>query len=228
MFDYPKLDFLKIYQKFSSPINERDCGQECSKFNLNNIPFCCDLSFAIPAAYHDEWQYLKKNTDLWRVWKVEDLPIDEIGSDTICEDVPENMLLLACKGVSCCQRDFRALGCRQFPFFPYITNDFRFIGLAYEWEFENKCWVISHLDQVSDPYRQEFVLTFDEIFNLWPEEMESYAIKSEEMRKIFKERKQRIPILHRNGKNYLISPKNERINITPSTKFKKFNPYLPE
>ena len=124
MFDYPKLDFLKIYQKFSSPINERDCGQECSKFNLNNIPFCCDLSFAIPAAYHDEWQYLKKNTDLWRVWKVEDLPIDEIGSDTICEDVPENMLLLACKGVSCCQRDFRALGCRQFPFFPYIINDF--------------------------------------------------------------------------------------------------------
>ena len=46
------------------------------------------------------------------------------------------MLLLACQGPAHCQRPFRALSCRQFPFFPYITADDRFIGLAYEWEFE--------------------------------------------------------------------------------------------
>ncbi|HSM24334.1 MAG TPA: hypothetical protein VK856_05675, partial [Anaerolineaceae bacterium] len=116
----------------------------------------------------------------------------------------------------------------QFPFFPYITNDFRFIGLAYDWEFENKCWVISHLDQVSDPYRQEFVMAFDEIFNFWPEEMESYVIKSEEMRAVFLQRNQRIPILHRNGNNFLLSPKDESIRISSPTRFRKHHPYQHE
>ena len=141
------------------------------------------------------------------------------------DDLPENMVLLACKGVQHCQRPYRAISCRQFPFFPYVTEDFRFIGLAYEWEFENVCWVISHLDQVSDTYRMEFIQTFDEIFNLWPEEMESYAIKSEELQTAFIQRGNRIPILHRNGKNYLLSPKSENIRIVSVEKFRKFNPY---
>jgi len=46
------------------------------------------------------------------------------------------MVLLACLGLSQCQHDFRALSCQQFPFFPYVSADYRFLGLAYEWEFE--------------------------------------------------------------------------------------------
>jgi hypothetical protein len=59
------------------------------------------------------------------------------------------MLLLACLGPSRCQRDFRALSCRQFPFFPYATSAYRFIGLAFEWAFEDKCRVSSNLSQVT-------------------------------------------------------------------------------
>ena len=88
--------------------------------------------------------------------------------------------------------------------------------MSYEWEFEHQCWIISNLDQVSSVYRFEFINTFDELFNQWPEEMESYAIKSEEMRSNFLQRGQRIPILHRNGKNYLLSPKNERLRLRDS------------
>jgi hypothetical protein len=74
-------------------------------------------------------------------------------------------------------------------------------------------------------YRQEFIQTFDELFNFWPEEMESYAVKSEEMRSAFIQKRYRIPILHRNGKNYLLSPRNENIRITSAKNFRVFNPY---
>ena len=50
--------------------------------------------------------------------------------------------MLACLGPAHCQRPFRAVSCRQFPFFPYISSSLRFIGLAHEWEFENTCWVM--------------------------------------------------------------------------------------
>jgi len=58
--------------------------------------------------------------------------------------------------------------------------------------------------------------------------MESYAIKSEEMRTAFIHERFRIPILHRNGKNYLLSPKSENIRIVSVEKFRKFNPYRKE
>ncbi len=225
MTDYPQLNFDKLYQSFHTPLSNLDCGKKCAPFNPNGIPFCCDICHAIPAAYESEWEYLKKNTDLWHVWKKEDCQSALDSQEINIDDLPGNMLLLACKGVQHCQRNYRAISCRQFPFFPYISQDFRFLGMAYEWEFENQCWVISHLEQISDAYRQEFVLTFDEIFNLWPEEMESYAIKSEEMRAVFKQKRRRIPILHRNGKNYLLSPGNESTRITTVTKFRKFIPY---
>lgn len=228
MTDYPKVNFQKLYQSFHAPISNLDCGQKCAPFNPNGIPFCCDICHAIPAAYESEWAYLKKSTDLWHVWKKEDCQSSLDSTEMNVDDLPGNMLLLTCKGVQHCQRNYRAISCRQFPFFPYVSEDFRFLGLAYEWEFESQCWVISHLEKVSDAYRQEFVQTFDEIFNLWPEEMESYAIKSEEMRAVFKQKRKRIPILHRNGKNYLLSPRDERVRIAVVTEYRKFNPYRNE
>lgn len=225
MIKYPIPDFKEIYKNFSEPINQLDCGQKCAPHHPKRIPFCCDISTAIPAVYQDEWRYLRQNTDLWHVWSDEVSKTKNLEPNLLIKDLPDNMILLACKGVMYCQREYRSLSCRQFPFFPYITDDFRFLGLAYDWIYENQCWVISNLDQVSDKYRSEFVSIFDELFNDWPEEMESYAIKSEEMRLIFHQRRQRISILHRNGKNYLLSPSNERLYLSPISKLRKYQPY---
>ena len=122
-------------------------------------------------------------------------------------------------------RRFRAVSCRQFPFFPYLTADYRFIGLAYEWTYESVCWVISSLAQVTPAYRAEFVRTYDDLFALWPEEMESYAAHSEEMRDVFILQKRRIPILHRNGGYYLLSPASERLERIPPERLRRFGPY---
>jgi hypothetical protein len=135
------------------------------------------------------------------------------------------MVLLACLGPDQCQREYRALSCRQFPFFPYVTEDYQFLGLAYEWEFEDTCWVISNLTQVTSAYRQEFIQTFDDLFSHWMAEMEGYAAKSEQMRVHFAAQKQRIPLLHRNGGYYLLRPDSERLHRVTPERLPQFGVY---
>ncbi|NJC98335.1 MAG: hypothetical protein C3F07_00590 [Anaerolineales bacterium] len=215
-----------LYYGFDSPIATLDCGRKCAPHNPSGKPFCCDVCHAVPAAYKSEWNYLEPNTMLWHVWRG-----DECESATkrdrarVKAEMPKDMILLACLGPSHCQRDFRALSCRQFPFFPYVTSNYRFIGLAYEWEFESKCWVISNLSRVTRKYREEFVRTYDHLFALFQGEFDSYAHHSERMRNHFSAHKRRIPILHRNGKFYLVSPVNERVELISPEKLQKFGPY---
>ena len=119
-------------------------------------------------------------------------------------------------GPAQCQREFRLLSCRQFPFFPYVSSDYRFLGLACHWDFEKTCWAISNLGAVSPEYRRQFVRTYDGIFALWQEDFESYAISSEGMRAHYLARRRRFPLLHRNGGYYLVSPGSERMQrVTP-------------
>jgi len=188
--DLSNPDIHKLYDGFDTPIANLDCGKKCAPHNPNGKPFCCDICHVVPTAYKSEWRYFEKNTKLWHKWRGDecgDSSENEYGQ--IKTDTPKDMILLACLGPSQCQRDFRALSCRQFPFFPYVTSDYRFVGLSYEWEFEN------------------------------------YAYHSERMRKAFVSQKRRIPLLHRNGKSYLISPAGERMRLAASQDFPRHGPY---
>lgn len=226
--DLDEESIRNLYDAFDSPIASLDCGRKCAPHNPGGKPFCCDICHAVPAAYDSEWKYLKRYADLWHAWRG-----DECGSlkqrerAQLKSATPKSMILLACLGPSQCQRDFRALSCRQFPFFPYVTSDYRFVGLAYEWEFESKCWVISNLSRVTRKYREEFVRTYDLLFAMFQDEFENYAFHSERMRAEFIEQRRRIPLLHRNGKLYLISPASERLYLVPPGELPKFTPYRP-
>ena len=109
------------------------------------------------------------------------------------------MIPLACLGPESCERENRLLSCRQFPFFPYVTSDYEFLGLAYDADFENICWVISNLGEVTESYRKQFIHTYDQIFALFQDKFESYALRSEEMSEEFASRQRDIPLLHRDG-----------------------------
>jgi hypothetical protein len=219
-------DVRSLYDGFDSPVAALDCGRKCAAYSPNGKPFCCDICHAVPAAYTSEWKYLEANSQLWHKWRG-----DECHSTTNQErarlkaDTPDNMVLQACLGPSQCEREFRALSCRQFPFFPYVTSDYRFIGMACEWEFESKCWVISNLSQVTQKYRDEFVRTYDHLFALFQDEFESYAYHSEKTRAEFIKRKRRFPLLHRNGRNYLVTPQSGRLQRVPADKLPRFFPY---
>ena len=219
------LDVRTLYDHFDLPVTDFDCGEKCRIHNPSGKPFCCDICHAVPVAYQQEWKYLQPRTSLWHLWQGDECSADPSDPRELRSQTPEHLLLLACKGPDFCERNFRASSCRQFPFFPYVTSADRFIGLAYEWEFESTCWVISALETVTASYRREFIRVFDDLFTRIPNEFESYAGTSEEMRGHFAQIKRRIPLLHRNGKSYLISPTSERMTRVDPLLFPKFGYY---
>lgn len=221
----PPVNFRQLYDHFNAPVTSLDCGEKCAPHNPHGIPFCCDICKAVPAVYIQEWNYLGSITDLWHSWRGNECLDGPVDPQDLREQTPETMVLLACNGPHLCQREFRAISCRQFPFFPYITFRDRFIGMAYDLEFEATCWVISHLEEVTHSFRSEFISTYDEIFRRSEEEFDAYAFLSEKIRELAKKKKHRISILHRNGNNYLLSPKSEKLEKINLKKMKKFGPY---
>lgn len=215
-------DIRKLYTRFDLPITALDCGQMCAPHNPNGKPFCCDICAAVPAGYTSEWQALEPVTDLWHPWRGDECQ----GTPSQLEEaLPQGMIPLACLGPQACQRQHRLISCRQFPFFPYVSSDYRFLGLAYAWEFEHTCWVLSNLGQVSAAYREQFVQTFDQLFALFQDEFESYATRSAEMRAAFAAQRRRIPLLHRNGGFRLVSPRSERMARIDPSRLPRFAPY---
>ncbi len=220
-----QIDFRSLLAGFNASTTPLDCGKMCAPFNPSGKPFCCDICHAVPVAYKPEWKYLKTHTALWHLWRGDECSDEPVNPEQLLEETPEHLLLLSCKGPDQCEREFRATSCRQFPFFPYITSDFRFIGLAHDWEFESKCWILSHMYQVTPEYREEFIKTFDLIFSYWMEDFDSYAALSEEVREHYLSIRKRIPLLHRNGSDYLISPKNETLKKFNFKELKAHSPY---
>ena len=91
------------------------------------------------------------------------------SNEVINIKVPEGQKLIVCKGHEQCQRNFRSLICRSFPFFPYLSRQGELIGLSYFWDFEDRCWIISNLNSVSQEFRSQFMLVYDFLFEQTPE-----------------------------------------------------------
>ena len=213
--------FFQLYKGFNQPISALDCGQKCSPYNENGKPFCCDTRHAVPTVYTEEWVYLQENTDLWHLWR------GETAKETarLQAEKPEDQELVECKGHLLCQRTFRSITCRAFPFFPYLDRAGNFLGITYYWAYEDRCWVISHLDVVSVEYLNEFVSTFEVLFAERPQDYENFKYHSMIMRRIFGRKHQSIPLLHRNGNYYKVTPRNGRLRRVQKDQLPKFGPY---
>jgi hypothetical protein len=215
------LNYARLYAGFQAPITVLDCGKKCAPHNEHGVPFCCDTRHAVPTVYEAEWEYLSQNTDLWHIWQPEDpLELKQLQLET-----PEGMLLVECLGHRLCQRGFRSLTCRAFPFFPYLNTEKEFIGLSYYWEYEDRCWVISNLQVVTLEYRDQFIHTFERVFAEMPEERDAYARHSAHMRRLFIRQRRTIPLLTRDGLTYKISPRTEQMRQVSAGSLPKFGPY---
>jgi hypothetical protein len=221
------VDYASLYDRFNVPIADFDCGQYCAPFNTGGRngpsrgPFCCDTYHAVPTVYLEEWEYLQVNTDLWHPWQ------GRTPAETrrVQEETPDNMLLVECLGYQHCQRNFRSITCRAFPFFPYITRDDWFIGMTYYWQFEYACWVISNLQVVTPQYRGQFFAAYDELFERYPQEREGYRLLSSSMRRVFSRWGRSVPILHRDGNAYQVTPKNGKLSRVDTESFPKHGVY---
>ena len=213
-------DYRRIYDRFHAPSAVLDCGLKCAPYNERGAPFCCDTRHCVPSVYAAEWNYLQQQTDLWHLFQTQTKQAEEL-----LKKLPDGQVLVECLGFQECQRNFRSISCRTFPFFPYITRQGEFIGMSYYWDFEDRCWLISNLHQVSAQYRQEFIATFDEIFWEIPQERASFHYQSILMRRVFGRQHRAIPLLHRNGKDYKITPRNGRLRRVYSQFFPMFGMY---
>ena len=175
--------YRQIYAKFQAPVSRFDCGSKCAPHN-GGSPVCCSTEHAVPIIDRWEWELLSSRSDLWRKY----YPQDAAGKE-IVKGLHEDCMAVECKGARHCERDNRSMACRGFPFFPYITRDDKLMGLAYFWPFEDRCWVISNLAEVTQRYREEFVRTYDRLFALFQEEFEHYAYYSELLRAEFQLRR---------------------------------------
>lgn len=226
--DLSPADWRAVFDGFDSPIAALDCGKKCAPHNPNGKPFCCDICHAVPVAYDSEWDTLRSTTDLWHAYRDDECTasrVTDAGRAVRDSDLPSGMTLLACLGPDRCQRPNRILSCRAFPFFPYISSDARFLGLACEWEFESTCWVISNLASVTDEYRTEFLRTFDFLLANFDNIFDNYATHSERLRADYSTKRKRFPLLHRNGRAYLVSPHSERMTHVEASSLPKFGFY---
>ena len=213
--------FAALYLSFQAPIAALDCGDKCAPYNERGVPFCCDTRHAVPTAYAEEWEYLQSATDLWRPWEAD----DPKETARLQAQTPPGQALIACQGASLCQRGFRSITCRAFPFFPYFNKEGEFLGLSYYWDYEDRCWVISNLSVVTAEYRQQFIAAYQALFERYPEERAAFRHHSMMMRRIFGRRHRAIPLLHRNGGAYKITPRTGRMRRAAVESLPKFGPY---
>ncbi|MEN6300536.1 MAG: hypothetical protein ABFD51_11625 [Anaerolineaceae bacterium] len=223
--DLTQEDIIHLYRTFSSPILDIHCGEKCKVYNEHHSPFCCDIHSVIPSAYYAEWDYLRNQTSLWQLYK----PDDCKKQNLISEYLPENQVPIICQGHEKCQREFRSISCRSFPFFPYIDQKGDFIGLTYYWEYEDCCWLINHLHLVSPRFRDEFVAAYEYLMKKDNQEFANFRYQSIIMRRVFGKKKRSIPLIGRAStpqlQFYKVSPRNGRMRKVDANAFSKFGYY---
>ncbi|NPA06239.1 MAG: hypothetical protein GXO54_02420 [Chloroflexi bacterium] len=216
-------DFAALYALLDEPVVEGDCGLYCAPHNEGGIPFCCDPRHAVPTVYREEWAFLVQRSEMWRPW------LAETPEETrrLWKETPRYQLPVVCQGIAACARErpYRSLVCRSFPFFPYFDRPGTFLGLTYYWQYEDRCWVISHLDRVRPAFREAFVRTYERIFALYPQERETFRYQSMLMRRVFGRRHREIPLLHRDGGYYWVRPRDGRLRPAQPQEFPKHGVY---
>lgn len=219
------IDFEHFYENFQSPISTINCGNKCAPYNHQHAPFCCDTRHIVPSAYVEEWDFLRCGTNLWHLWESG----DDKKKKSVQNELPHGQVLIECLGHAHCQREYRSISCRSFPFFPYISHSAKFIGISFYWEYADLCWIISNLDCVTIDFLAEFFHTYELIFKLMPEEFQVYQDFSEYMRDTFAHKKRKALIICRDDSHrvqfYKINPIDESMKPVSAHSLPKYGVY---
>ena len=214
--------YRRVYESFTAPVSRFDCGRKCAPHN-GGTPVCCDTEHAVPILDKGEFALLTSRTDLWRRYK----PTDADGRAIVADMHVENCAA-ECKGAAFCERENRTMACRAFPFFPYITREREIVGLGYFWTFEDRCWVISHLEIVTPEFVRECLGAFETIFAEDPLEFDTNRDLSADMRRVFTRQNRVIPLVGRDGAYYVVEPRTHRIRPATPAEFPRHGPYRDE
>jgi len=216
-----RANFKELYKIFSCPITDLDCGQKCGPYNEYGVPVCCDIKQVIPSAFQEEWTYLRDNCDLWSPWR----EADRKDQDELMNDLQEGQVLIQCLGYLECQRPFRSITCRAFPFFPYLDRSGEFIGLVYYREFREECWIISNLALVNQEFKLEFQMAYKRLFELYPDTRSNYLAYSAYMRETSASAEEDLVVLGFSGELFFIDPYTEKLVKGQYPELEAFGPF---
>jgi hypothetical protein len=177
----------------------------------------------VPIVDKTELALLQSRSSIWSVYE----PIDAAGR-AIVADLHKDCLAVECKGARLCERENRSMSCRTFPFFPYFTRAREFVGLAYYWDFEDRCWVMSNLGIVDKQFIDEFVAAHELLFAHDEEEKEGMVDHSAAMRRVFSRWNRIIPLIGRDGAYYAVEPRTHVIRPATLAEFGRHGYYKDE
>lgn len=197
--------YRHIYDNFQASISRFDCGKMCAPLN-NGEPVCCNTRHAVPIVDRGEWDLLNARTSLWSLYT----PTDAAGRE-IVRTLHKDCVAVECKGVRHCERENRSMSCRTFPFYPYFTRRREFVGLAYYWTFEDRCWVMSNLQIVDMQFVREFVAAYELLFAHDEDEKEGLVEHSAYMRRVFSRWNRIIPLIGKEGGYFAVEPRTHVI-----------------
>ncbi len=191
-------DIEYIYQHFNSTPAAHDCGQVCAPQN-DGIPFCCDSEWLIPVMYEKEFAYLQGMTNLWKRFKPRTKQ-----EQKLIEETDESAVFVECLGHTKCERQFRSVSCRLFPFEPYLDLQNNFLGLTYNYKLGKKCPLVDKPDIVSKEFISEQIEMWRYIFEKEPTELDVYHDQSIQTRRYASRMKKPLYIFTPEG--YSIGP----------------------
>lgn len=214
--------FQRVYDLFDASVGRVDCGSKCAPLN-GGEPVCCSTQHAVPVVHKAEWRFLRSRSRLWRKFEPYDAATREI-----VDTLTDTCAAIECKGARFCERDNRSVACRAFPFFPYLSRTGEFLGLAYYWDYEDRCWVISNLKIVTREFIEQFHAAFEEIFRADREEYETFLQQSAIMRRVFTRRRRPFPLICGDGKLMKVLPRGRGIVPARFDEFLPIGPYKSE
>ena len=186
-------DFAFIYRNFDSTPVRFDCGKICAPKN-DGIPFCCDTGWLIPCTYKREFSYLIKRTDLWKRFRPKTK-----HEKRIIEETDKNTVFGQCLGHDRCDRKYRSVSCRIFPFEPYLDLEGNFLGMVYSYRLGNKCPLVDRPKIVSKKFISDQITMWNYIFERDAAEIEVYREESINVRRYLSRKKKPIYIFTPEG-----------------------------
>jgi hypothetical protein len=74
-------------------------------------------------------------------------------------------------------------------------------------------------------YVRQFVATYDHVFEQFPEELKNFRYHSINMRRVFGRQKREIPMVHRDGETFTVTPRDGMLTPVDPATLPKFGDY---
>jgi hypothetical protein len=91
--------------------------------------------------------------------------------------------------------------------------------------FEDRCWMMSNLEIVDQPFVDQFVATYEALFVKDPSEFKTYVDFSASARRVYSRWKREIPLLGRDGALLIVEPSSGEIRPGRKPDFPKAAPF---